>query len=70
MAIRLYYEVAFGQTMPGQADRLVRIDMEADGTTPEETREALSAFLTAASGERETIHRTVMAVHAAEENEI
>lgn len=57
MTFRLSYEVAMGQTIPGQAERIVRIEVEIEPASDHEVGEAVQAFLTAVTGERGALHR-------------
>lgn len=57
MTFRLTYEVAHDQAAPGQAGRVVRIELECEPASSDEVGEAVAAFLTAATGERETLRR-------------
>ena len=57
MTFRLFYEVAMGQTIPGQAERIVRIEVEIEPASDHEVGDAVQAFLTAVTGEREALHR-------------
>jgi len=62
MTFRLTYEIAHEQHQPGQADRVVRIDLDMEPASSMETVDAVNAWLTAVSGERETLSRDTMAV--------
>lgn len=57
MTFRLTYEITHAQTEPGQADRVVRIDLDMQPTSSMETIDGINAWLTAVSGERETLSR-------------
>lgn len=57
MTFRLSYEVTMDQTIPGQAARIVRIEAEVEPASEHEVAEAVQAFLTAMTGEREALHR-------------
>ena len=43
--------------IPGQAERIVRIEVEIEPASDHEVGEAVQAFLTAVTGEREALHR-------------
>lgn len=57
MTFRLTYEIAHDQSAPGQAARVIRVDLECEPASEDEVREAVSAFLAAVTGERETLRR-------------
>lgn len=57
MTFRLTYEVVMEQTLPGQAARIVRIEADVEPASDHEVGEAVQAFLTAVTGEREALHR-------------
>lgn len=57
MTFRLTYEIAHDQAQPGQASRVIRIDLDCEPASANEVTEAVSAFLTAVTGEREALRR-------------
>jgi hypothetical protein len=57
MTFRLVYEITHDQDAPGQAARIVRLELECEPASEDEVREAVSVFLTAATGEREALYR-------------
>lgn len=57
MTFRLSYEVTMDQTIPGQAARIVHIEADIEPASDHEISEAVQAFLTAVTGEREALHR-------------
>lgn len=62
MTFRLTYEITHDQGVSREgagvtAGRIIRIDLECEPASEDETREAVSAFLTAATGEREALRR-------------
>lgn len=57
MTFRLTYEISHDQVGPGQAGRVIRIDLECEPASADEVSEAVSAFLTAVTGERETLRQ-------------
>ena len=57
MTFRLMYEVTHDQAAPGQAGRVIRIELECEPASAAEVTEAVTAFLTAATGEREALRQ-------------
>lgn len=57
MTFRLTYEITHDQAAPGQAGRVIRIDLECEPASASEVTEALSGFLTAVTGEREALRQ-------------
>lgn len=57
MVLHLSYEIVTEQNIPGQAGRILRIELSCDGTALPETQEAISAWITTVTGEREALMR-------------
>lgn len=57
MTFRLTYEITHDQAAPGQAGRVTRLDLECEPASEDEVNAAVNAFLTAVTGERETLRR-------------
>jgi hypothetical protein len=57
MTFRLVYEITHDQAAPGQAGRVIRIDLECEPASAAEVTEALNGFLTAVTGEREALRQ-------------
>jgi hypothetical protein len=57
VTFRLVYEITHDQAGPGQAARVIRVEMECEPAAAAEVQEAVGAFLTAVTGEREALRR-------------
>jgi hypothetical protein len=57
MIFRLTYEITHDQAAPGQAGRVIRLDLECEPASADEVTEALNGFLTAVTGEREALRQ-------------
>lgn len=55
MTFRLTYEITHDQAAPGQAGRVIRVDLECEPASADEVGEAVTAFLTVVTGERESL---------------
>lgn len=60
MTFRLTYEITHDQAAPGQAARVIRLEMECEPASADEVNEAVTAFLTAATGEREALRHDTL----------
>jgi hypothetical protein len=60
MTFRLTYEITHDQAAPGQAARVIRIDLECEPASADEVTEALNGFLAAVTGEREALRRDTL----------
>jgi hypothetical protein len=60
VSFHLSYEVVSEQNAPGQASRIVKVAAECDAESLSEAQEAISAFLTAVTGEREMAFRLAL----------
>lgn len=57
MAFILLYTISHGQNAEHQADRIVTVRVECDPSTEVELREVMGSWLTAVTGERETLRQ-------------
>lgn len=57
MAFILQYTLSHGQNAEHQADRIITVRVECDPNTEVELREITSSWLTAVTGERETLRQ-------------
>ena len=65
--LHLTYEIVTDQNVPGHAGRILRIELSCDGAGLPETQEALMAWMTTVTGEREALMREER--HFAEDTE-
>lgn len=55
MTFRLIYEITHDQLGVSQAARVIRVDLECEPASADEVGEAVTAFLTVVTGERESL---------------